>query len=60
MFKELNILDKTLNSIYSFGSPYNGHYGHLVLLPNGEIAGHFNQNEKKWLMNKKNSVFILL
>ncbi len=35
-------------SVFSFGSPCNGQYGHLVLRDGGEIYGYSHPNEHSW------------
>ncbi|KVZ88170.1 sulfotransferase domain-containing protein [Burkholderia ubonensis] len=35
-------------TVFSFGSPCNGQYGHLVLRDSGEIYGYSHPNEHRW------------
>lgn len=36
------------SSVFSFGSPCNGQYGHMVLQPDGSIYGYAHENERRW------------
>ena len=58
LISDKNITNISTKTIYSFGSPCNGQYGHIVLLPNGDVVGYYNQNERKWsIRNNKLSLY---
>jgi hypothetical protein len=40
--------DSFFKTVFSLGSPCNGHYGHLVFKPHGKIFGYSQPNERSW------------
>lgn len=49
--------DRIARTIYSFGSPCNGHFGNVVLRPDGSLFGYAHPNEKCWRLEGSELVF---
>jgi hypothetical protein len=51
------LFSEITNTVYSFGSPYKGPFGYVVLKQDGTVLGYQNKNETSWKLKEDRVLF---